>query len=84
MGSRYIPQKDFVAWYEYIYVSSYRPGDGHVIDRNMQSTNKDNKDIRFNKILLCLTAILTNSNHQHNGMEGTRFMEKDSEIRPCT
>ena len=28
-------KKDFVAWYEYIYVSSYRPDDGHVIDRNM-------------------------------------------------
>ena len=25
----------------YIYVSSYRPDDGHIIDRNMQSTNKD-------------------------------------------
>jgi hypothetical protein len=24
--------------------------------------------------LLCLTAILTNSNHQHNGMEGTKFI----------
>jgi len=23
--------------------------------------------------LLCLTAILTNSNHQHNGMEGTKL-----------
>jgi len=22
--------------------------------------------------MLCLTAILTNSNHQHNGMEGTK------------
>ena len=24
-----------VAWYEYIYVSSYRPDDGHIIDGNM-------------------------------------------------
>ena len=30
--------------------------------------------IRFSKTLLCLTAILTNSNHQHNGMEGTKKM----------
>jgi len=28
-------RKDFVAWCEYIYVSSYRPDDGHIIDRNM-------------------------------------------------
>ena len=26
----------------------------------------------FSKTLLCLTAILTNSNHQHNCMEGTK------------
>ena len=35
--------------------------------------------IRFSKTLLCLTAILTNSNHQHNGMEGT----KNSVSMPC-
>jgi hypothetical protein len=26
-------------------------------------------------ILLCFTAILTNSNHQHNGMEGSKKKE---------
>jgi hypothetical protein len=25
---------------------------------------------------LCLTAILTNSNHQHNGMEGAKHQNK--------
>jgi len=30
--------------------------------------------IRFSKTLLYLTAILTNSNHQHNGMEGTKLL----------
>jgi len=31
--------------------------------------------IRLSKTLLCLTAILTNSNHQHNGMEGTKLIK---------
>ena len=32
--------------------------------------------------MLCLTAILTNSNHQHNGMEGTKFLGKESFRKP--
>ena len=34
----------------------------------------------FSKTLLCLTAILTNSNHQHNGMEGTKIKGKGKAV----
>ena len=34
----------------------------------------------FSKTLLCLTAILTNSNHQHNGMEGTKKIVYNSQL----
>jgi hypothetical protein len=58
----------------WVYIrSSYGPYDGHIIDPKHVFNQKRHPVIRFSKTLLCLTAILTNSNHQHSGMEGTEY-----------